>query len=536
MDSARPPFVRTRLSAMMFLEFFVWGGWYFAIAGYANKTLQFTGPQIGWLIATTALGAIIAPLFVGYVADRLFSTERVLAAMHVVGGVCLILAAKQETFSGMLTLLMINGVFFMPTLALANSLAFRHIPDPAKFPRLAVLGTIGWIASNLIVAVALGGVEKPTFFYLSGGAGIVMALYCLTLPHTPPKGAAESGGDVLGLGALKLLAEPSFLVFTLAAFLIVIPACVFFVASVPLLQETGAPAPLALMTLNQISEIVFMFTMPLFIIWLGLKRVLVIGMLAWGIRFLLFSTLSFPLMILGLILHGFCYSFVFVGAYMYVDKRAPGDLKASAQSLIAFLMLGVGWMLGSKFGGLLMDRFPAEVPKMPAVKVATLVENGTTTILRTQVPDAPLPTWNDPGAAQSLWRYLDLSATINQMVTGKAPEPQPDLAEKLGAGTAGVITLAEVQAIPAEGITFGDFTYSRAEMVAVFEKIAGLKSGSTPVPAAGGPISLTREQWLAAQSHDWRQFWLWPAGAAFAVCAFFALAFHDKKEPEKQAA
>jgi nucleoside transporter len=434
---------------MMFLEFFVWGGWSFAITGYAHKILHFSGPQIGLIVSTTAFGAIIAPLFVGYVADRLFATERMLAIMHLAAGGCLILAAQQTDFTSIMILLMLNGLFFMPTLALANSLAFRHIPDPARFPRVAVLGTLGWIASNLLVAVALGGTDKNWFFYVSGGGGILMALYCLTLPHTPPKGAGQAGGDVFGLGALKLLREPSFLVFTLCMFLVTIPTMpVFWTAVMPMLQERGYPAPLALMTLNQFSEILFMFSMPLFVTGLGLKWVLAIGMLAWTARFLCFAVGGFPLVILGLLLHGLCYSFVYVGAYMYVDRRAPADVKASAQSLIAFLMLGVGWLLGSTLGGHLMKWIPAQIAGMPAVAVSRTVKPGGIIEQQwTKLPEAPLPRWDDPQAAHSAWRYLDLSASINRLVTGKLAPPAPDLPALLGIDPDGETTLAELETI-----------------------------------------------------------------------------------------
>lgn len=513
MSSTHPPLVRTRLSSMMFLEFFVWGGWYVAIGGYANK-LQFTGSDIGWLISTTALGAIIAPLFVGYVADRYFATERMLSVMHLFGGVCLLLAAQQKAFGPMLALLMLNGLFFMPTLALANSLAFRHIPDPAKFPRIALLGTIGWIVSNLIVT-ALGGAETNTFFYVSGIGAIVMSIYCLTLPHTPPSGVRTGGGAVFGLDALKLLRDPAFLVFTICAFLIVIPACVFFVATVPMLQEKGYPAPVALMTLNQISEMFFMFTMPLFVVRLGLKRVLAIGMAAWGIRYFCFASGDFPLVILGLILHGFCYSFVFVGAYMYVDRRAPADLKASAQSLVAFLMLGVGWFLGCKAGGMLMDQFPAPVKGMVAVEANSQQE----------VANAPLPPWNDPNAAKSAWRYLDLSLTISELRTGKPQEAKPDLGSLLDKSGKGTITQAELDAIPAEGLTIDGYTYSRNSLIGIFKEIAK----RLDVKETDNAVQLTRQQYLQAQSHDWRALWIYPAGMALAVCVFFLLAFHDKQ-------
>lgn len=521
MASTHPPLVRTRLSIMMFLQFFVWGGWGVALAGYASNTLKFEGWQVGWLMAVTALGAIISPLFVGLVADRLFATERVLCALHILGGLCLIAAGYQTTFPWMMTLMMLVGLFFMPTIALANSLSFRHLPDPDKFPRIAVLGTVGWISAVLVASVLLGGATMSGFFFQSGIGGIVLGLYCLTLPHTPPQGSKESV-DAFGLHALKLLKESSFLIFIICVFLFSIPACsYFFTLQVPMLQQRGYPSPLALTSLNQFSELIFMFSMPWFVAKLGLKRVLLIGMLAWITRYLCFAVPSFPLTLLGLVLHGFCYSFFYVGAYMWVDKRAPEDLKASAQSLMAFLLLGVAWALGSISGGLMMDRYPAPVGGMAAVLAADDQDT------------RPLPPWNDPNAATSAWRYLDLSATVKGLLqgekTGAAERPDAvlDLAQRVDTNRDGAITMAEVKAIPDSGLTFGDHSYSRDELIAVLKKVASLEpSGEGDVADEG--VRITRSQWLDVQSNRWAPIWLWPSAVAAVLGLLFALAFHDQ--------
>lgn len=361
MDSA-PPYIRTRLSVMMFLEFFLWGAWYVPVGGYMNSRLNFSGPQMGAVYATIAVAAMISPLFVGYFADRLFSTERILAVLHMVGGACLIVAAGLVTFLPLGIVLLLHALCFMPTLALANSLSFRNIDDPDKFSRIAVFGTIGWICSGLIVGFVLGGTEK-WFFYLAGGAEIVLAAYCLSLPHTPPKGA-EAGGDVLGLGALKLLKRPSFLVFTLCAFLISIPLTYYFQWTNAFLAETNRPNPTALMTLSQFSEIFVMLVMPLFIARIGLKWVLVVGMFAWSLRFVLFATLNTPLIILGLLVHGFCYCFVFVAGFIYVEKEVPPDLSARAQSFVAFLMWGVGMFVGTQLAGVVGEMYVDTATKL----------------------------------------------------------------------------------------------------------------------------------------------------------------------------
>ena len=221
---------------------------------------------------------------------------------------------------------------------------------------------------------------------------MILALYCLTLPHTPPRGV-KGEVDAFGLRALSLLKDRSILVFVVGVFLFSIPACsYFFTCCVPMLQQRGYPAPVALTSLNQFSELVFMFSMPWFVTMLGLKRVVMLGMLSWIVRYLLFSVTSFPLVLLGLALHGLGYSFFYVGAYMWVDKRAPAELKASAQSLLAFLLLGVGWFLGAQYAGFMMDRYPPRAASMAAM-------------LGTPSDDSrPLPSWTDPRAATSALR------------------------------------------------------------------------------------------------------------------------------------
>jgi len=349
---------RIRLSAMMFLEFGLWAAWYVPIAGYMDGTLKFSGAQIGWVMACTAIAAMISPLLVGFVADRYFATERVLSVLHLIGGLCLLLASTQTVFLSLFALLMVNALCFMPTLALVNAVAFRNLDDPDKFSWIAVWGTIGWIVAVTVVGALLGGAEQKNFFFLAGGGAIAMALYSLSLPHTPPKGA-EASGDVLGLSALKLLARPSFLVFALCAFLISIPLSFYFVWIVPFLTETKAPGdPTTLTSISQYSEIFVMFLLPWFIPRIGLKKVLVIGMAAWAARYLLFSLQWFPLSVLGLLLHGFCYVFVFVASFIYVEKVAPKELSASAQSFLAFLMWGLGMFIGSKMAGYVGDMYP----------------------------------------------------------------------------------------------------------------------------------------------------------------------------------
>jgi nucleoside transporter len=479
-------YIRTRLSGMFFLQFFVWASWWVAVYNYALKGLYLTEEQAGWLGATIPLGAILAPLFVGYIADRFFATQHVLCALHVVGGICLILARTQSTFGGLMAILMVATLCFMPTLALANSLTFRNIDNPDRFPRIAMWGTIGWIASGQIVG-PLRWEATGTFFYLAGAVEILLGLYCVTLPHTPPKGAQEASGDVFGLKALGLLKEPAFLLFAVCASLIAVFAMFYFYSGVSMLVETDRPAPVQLMTLGQVTEICVMFSMPWFIAHFGLRALLTMGMAIWCIRYLLMSTMAFPLVLLGIIVHGFAYCFVFVGSYIYVDKKAPSDLRASAQSLIAFLMLGVGMFLGNLLSGYAAGQYPAYAGNMAA-------EMKTDKDTR-QLDRAPLPTWDT-------------------------------LAEQLNIDPKGPVSLADLKRIPDAGYQEENRTYAKKDLSDVFQKIDDRKEIRTRGDfrsAVKGEIAVTREDWLAAQLRRWTPMYLWFSLAAGVVCIFFAV-------------
>lgn len=492
-------YLRTRLSAMMFMQFFVWAAWWVAVATYGVKGLMFSGTQGAMLMGTTALGAIFAPLFVGPVADRLFPTQWVLCFLHVVGGLALVTAGFQSHFQWLYACLLVNTFSFMPTLALANSLTFRNIDNPDKFPRIMVFGTIGWICASLVVGVVLGE-TNPWLFFVAGAMELVLAGYCFTLPHTPPKKGEAAKGDVFGFKALQLLKEPSFLLFVVCAFLIVIPASFYFAGCNLMLSEKDLPAPTALQAIAQVSEIFVMSTMPWFIATMGLRTVLVLGMAAWAVRSLLFATVSFPLIILGLLLHGFAYCFVFVGAYIYVDKKAPQDLKASAQSFISFLMLGVGMFFGALLSGATIDQYPPYVDGMPA----TIELGEGADLVKEPVQRVALPKWGE-------------------------------IVDRLGMDSDDAIALGNVRARLKNGLRVEDkgyakkhvTIYSEADLEKVLMKIDDRKEVRTrgDFRSATDPqkvISVTRADWLAAQVHRWTPMWLWFALAAGAVCIFFA--------------
>ena len=355
---------RAALSALMFLQYFVWGAWSVTLGTWLGQTLQFSGEQIGLASGTTALAAIISPFFVGMVADRFFATERLLAVLHVVGASILFYASTRSTFGGFYVALLAYALCFMPTLALSNAISFRQMSDPGlEFPPIRVLGTIGWIVAGLVVG-SLGLEATAMPMRLAAGASLLLGGFCLALPHTPPQASRRATlGGVLGLDALKMLRDRSFAVFVLGSFLICIPLQFYYAFANLFLNEIGVVNAAGKMTLGQMSEIGFMLVMPWFFARLGVKWMLLVGMAAWAVRYLFFAygdTGSLVWMLYaGILLHGICYDFFFVTGQIYVDARAPSDLRSAAQGLIAFVTLGVGMFIGSWASGRVVDAYAA---------------------------------------------------------------------------------------------------------------------------------------------------------------------------------
>jgi nucleoside transporter len=353
--------VRTRLSMMMFVQYFIYGAWLVTLGTFLGKSLGATGTQVGLAYMMPAIAAMVSPFIVGMIADRFFSTERVLAALHLIGGVLLYLATTQASFSAFAWIFLAYTLCFMPTLALANSLSFDNMHEPQRdFPRIRVLGTIGFIAVQLTIGFMKADATALPL-RIGAAASVLMALYCLTLPHTPPHNAGKplSVRDVLGLDALALMKDRSFAVFVIGSFLLCIPLQFYYAFTNPFLNEIGVSGAAGKMSFGQMSEIGFMLLMPWFFVRLGVKRMLLVGMAAWTTRYLLFAYgdagPAMWMLYLGILLHGVCYDFFFVTGQIYVDQRADIRIRAAAQGFIALVTLGAGQAIGSWLSGVVVD-------------------------------------------------------------------------------------------------------------------------------------------------------------------------------------
>jgi nucleoside transporter len=348
---------------MMLLEYAIWGAWYVTVGTWLGKMLHFSGQEIGAIAGTTAIGAMISPLFVGLLADRLFDTRGVLAVLHLVGAALLVWAAQQQAFAVLYAVLLIYSLCYMPTLALTTSLAMRHIDDPREeFGAIRVFGTLGWIVVGLIVGG--WGVEATASpLLLAAGLSVVMAVYCITLPATPPLARHQrfTWQHALPLESLHLLRDRSMAVFALASFLICIPLQFYYAFTNLFLNEAGVVNAAGKMTGGQMSELLCMLLIPWFFRRLGVKYMLAVGMLAWVLRYALFAFGNADQLMwmfwLGIVLHGICFDFFFVVGQIYIDREAPTALRAATQGLITFLTYGLGMFVGSWLSGVVVDTY-----------------------------------------------------------------------------------------------------------------------------------------------------------------------------------
>lgn len=376
----RLAFSAPALSLMMFLQYAIWGAWEPALSGYLEKHLGFSGIGMGLIYSALPLMNLLAPFSAGQVADRWLPTQVALGIFHLFGGAFMILMAFQKTLPPMLIFMLFYSLLFAPTLALTNSLALHHLKDPQReFGPIRVWGTIGWIAAGLILAGArkwFGTERLPVIdaFIFAGGFSLLMGIISFALPHTPP--AKEAPDPLAFREALILLRNRSYLVFFIIAFVVATELRLYYVLTFPFLQEAGRVVGItsetlpAWMVIAQIAEIFVMtFLLPYALPRWGVRTCLLIGILAWPARYFVFAlawsvyqTMPFMvwLAIASLALHGFCYVFFFVVAFIYTDMVAPPDIRASAQALINFAVLGLGLLIGGLFAGWLKDLFTVE--------------------------------------------------------------------------------------------------------------------------------------------------------------------------------
>ncbi len=534
-----PTYLYFRLRLGYFLQFAIWGCWGIALPGFLSH--WFSGREVGIIYTVTSLGTVIAPFAIGPLADRCFHTQKFLGFLHLcsaiiigITGICCVSGINSGglDFTLILILAALEGLCFMPTVALMNTIIFRHLPDFSKAPRIFIFGTLGWIASNIFVEAFLGGAANPYFLFAAASGGVLMSVYSLTLPNTPPvfnqnRSSGNRSTRPSAFEVFRLFKRKDFTVFMICSFMVLIFAGGFYYPSLVLyLSENGIPSPLAMSTINQFSELIFMSLLGFCILKIGLKGVLTIGMSAWSIRYFFFAQGGWTGVIGGLALHGLAFAFLYSASYMFGDKIAPKHLKASVQSLIAFLLLGIGPVIGSILFGIQLDRFSPQL---------TQIQNNPS-----ENNSKPLPRWEDPAKEYSPLRWLELSKSVKYLLGDKNIfKPKTTL------GTYQNDREQLTSELLPEYFTLDGIGYTRSEMKVVFDAIK-IRNGSqsddfsnTKDPAQKKKIfpqandrdskknecirAVSRKEYLNAGRHDWHQFYIQPAFYILFWVLLFAL-------------
>lgn len=349
-----------QLGFMMFVEYFIWCSWYVTMGTYMGENLHSTGLQIGAAYSALAIATMISPFFIGMVADRYFAAQKIMGVMHLVGAALLFFASTVKDNSAFYWIILLYSLLYMPTIALSNSVAFSQMDDPGRqFPWIRVFGTIGWIVAGLLVG-NLGWEKSTNTFHLAAGASLLLGLTSFFLPNTPPKGVATDASASLGTQAFVLFKNKPYLIFFIAAILVCIPLSFYYGFANPFLNELGMQNAAGKMILGQISEGLFIIAIPFLFNSIGVKKMLLLGMTAWILRYICFAYGNIDtgswMLYAGIILHGVCYDFFFVTGYMYTEKKAGESIKNAAQGLFTFATYGLGMFIGTWFSGFIVDK------------------------------------------------------------------------------------------------------------------------------------------------------------------------------------
>ena len=355
---------RIQLSTMMFLQYFIWGAWYVTMGTYMGEHFKEMGidTSIGKAYSALAIATMISPFFVGMIADRFFAAQRIMGILHLLGAALLFLATKINDSTVFYWIILFYSLLYMPTISLSNSISFYQMTDPGKqFPWIRVFGTLGWIAAGLII----GGLKiEPTIytFIIAAGVSAALGLLSFILPNTPPKGRqAGSASRALGSEAFVLFKSKPYLIFFIAAILVCIPLSFYYGWANPFLNELKIENAAGKMTMGQFSEALFILAIPFLFNRIGVKKMLLMGMTAWLLRYVCFAYgnngSAMWMLYAGIILHGVCYDFFFVTGYMYTEKKAGEKIKNAAQGLFTFATYGVGMFIGTLISGKVVDNY-----------------------------------------------------------------------------------------------------------------------------------------------------------------------------------
>ncbi|HNV27537.1 MAG TPA: nucleoside permease [Cyclobacteriaceae bacterium] len=360
------PIVFTKLSVMMLLEYFIWGAWYVTMGTYMSEFLHSSGVQIGAAYSALAIATMISPFFVGMVADRYFAAQRIMGVLHILGAVLLYFATQITDNTAFYWIIVFYSLLYMPTIALSNSIAFQQMTDPGKqFPWIRVFGTVGWIVAGFMIGNL--GIEKTSnTWIMAAGASLTLGLISFLLPHTPPKGKTTEtkAGSAIGTEALVLFKDKPYLIFFIAAILVCIPLSFYYGFANLFLNEAGMENAAGKMIFGQVSEAVFILAIPFLFNSIGVKKMLLLGMTAWVLRYVCFAygnaDANLWMLYAGIILHGICYDFFFVTGYMYTEKKAGEKIKNAAQGLFTFATYGTGMFIGTWFSGFATDHYTVD--------------------------------------------------------------------------------------------------------------------------------------------------------------------------------